>query len=202
LEAEEKMETFAPVLAIQGSPRPDGNTDLLLAETLSVLGERGIEAEKIDLRGLKISPCLEIYQCLKNGECPLKDDMVDLYKKLVSARALIMASPIFFYGPSAQIKAVIDRCQALWCRKYVLNREPRESTRRGYVISVAATRGKKLFEGLLLTFNSFFDVLDMEIGGQILIRGVDQAGEVLQKPDALTQARAMGDTIANFIEAG
>lgn len=196
------METFAPVLAIQGSPRPDGNTDLLLAETLSVLGERGIEAEKVDLRGLKISPCQEIYQCLKNGECPLKDDMVDLYKKLVSARALIMASPIFFYGPSAQIKAVIDRCQALWCRKYVLNREPRESTRRGYVISVAATKGQKLFDGLLLTFNSFFDVLDMEIGGQILIRGVDQAGEVLQKPGALTQARAMGDTIANFIEAG
>ena len=197
------MGDYTPVLALQGSPRRKGNTDLLLAETLSVVEARGIEAEKVDLRGLKISPCLEIYQCLKNGECPIKDDMTGLYEKLTSARAIILASPIFFYGPSAQLKAVIDRCQALWCRMYVLKQGPTgDSPRRGYVISVAATKGRKLFDGLLLTFNLFFDVLYMEVGGQILIRGVDQAGEVLQNQDALSQARSMGNDIAQFIESG
>ncbi|MBW2622828.1 MAG: flavodoxin family protein [Deltaproteobacteria bacterium] len=197
------MGDFTPVLALQGSPRRKGNTDLLLAETLSAVEARGIEAEKVDLRGLNISPCLEIYQCLKNGECPIKDDMTDLYGKLTSARVIILASPIFFYGPSAQMKAVIDRCQALWRRRYVLKQgRPGDSLRKGYVISVAATKGRKLFDGLLLTFSSFFDVLHMKIDGQILIRGADQAGEVLQNQDAITRARSMGNDIAQFIESG
>jgi len=197
------MSNFTPVLALQGSPRLKGNTDLLLSETLSVVEARGIETEKVDLRRLKISPCLEIYQCLKNGECPIKDDMADLYEKLTAARVIILASPIFFYGPSAQMKSVIDRCQALWARKYVLKQGPPDDLpRRGYVISVAATKGRKLFDGLLLTFNSFFDVLHMKIDGQILIRGADQAGEALQNQDAVIQARSMGNDIAQFLESG
>ncbi|MBW2092278.1 MAG: flavodoxin family protein, partial [Deltaproteobacteria bacterium] len=155
--------------------------------------------EKVVLRDLKISPCLEIYNCLKDGQCAIKDDMTALYDKLTGVRILIVASPIFFYGPSAQLKAVIDRCQALWSRKYSLGWKTDHQPGRGYVLSVAATQGKRLFDGLLLTMKYFFDVLGLKLDGQVLVRGVDQPGEILDKPEFLSQARTMGEAAAEFI---
>ena len=189
----------APVPALQGSPRRGGNTDLLLDETLKALASKGVPAEKIVLRELKISPCLEIYNCLKDGQCAIKDDMTALYDRLIEARILIVATPIFFYGPSAQLKAVIDRCQALWSRKYILGLKNRRRPGRGYLLSVGATGGKRLFEGLLLTIKYFFDVLDLKFGGRVLARGVDKPGEILDKPEFLSQARAMGEAAAEFM---
>lgn len=188
----------ARILALQGSPRRGGNSERLLGETLTAAASRGASAEKIVLRDLKISPCLEIYHCLQDGRCGIRDDMTDLYEKLLSTRVLVVATPIFFYGPSAHLKAMIDRCQALWSRKYVLKRPPLPRG-RGYVISVGATRGKKLFDGLLLTLKYFFDVLDMDLAGQVLVRGVDQAGEADQRPEALAEARSMGLDIAEYV---
>ncbi|MBW1708405.1 MAG: flavodoxin family protein [Deltaproteobacteria bacterium] len=196
---DESKAVRAPVLALQGSPRRGGNTDLLLDETLTVLTEKRVVSEKVVLRDLKISPCLEIYACLKDGQCAIKDDMIELYDKLNAARVLIVASPIFFYGPCAQLKAVIDRCQAMWSRKYRLNWKTDQPPGRGYVISASATLGKKVFDGLLLTVKYFFDVLNLEFGGQVLVRGVDLAGEVFDKPEALSQARELGGTAVEFI---
>ena len=163
------------------------------------LGLKRSSGGKIVLRELKISPCLEIYNCLKDGQCAIKDDMTALYDRLIEARILIVATPIFFYGPSAQLKAVIDRCQALWSRKYILGLKNRRRPGRGYLLSVGATGGKRLFEGLLLTIKYFFDVLDLKFGGRVLARGVDKPGEILDKPEFLSQARAMGEAAAEFM---
>ena len=151
------------VLGIMGSPRRQSNTDILLDKALEGAKEAGAEIEKVPVSKLKISPCLEIYACLKDGNCAIKDDMELLYKKLIEADHIVFASPIFFYGITSQAKAIIDRCQALWVRKHVLKVGGDDRVRRGLFISVGATRGERLFDGAVLTVKYFFDAVDVNI---------------------------------------
>jgi multimeric flavodoxin WrbA len=181
------------VLGILGSPRRGGNTELLLEEVLQGARDQGGSCEKVVLRDLKITPCLEIYKCAEDGACAIQDDMQDLYGKIQQTERLIMASPIFFYSVPALTKAMIDRCQALWVKKYML-KLPVSSVadRKGAFISVAATQGKKLFEGVRLTMKYFFDAIDVAYSDELFVRGVDQKGEVKKKPEALQAAYELG----------
>ncbi|MFH1136016.1 MAG: flavodoxin family protein [Pseudomonadota bacterium] len=188
-----------PMLALMGSPRRNGNTAALLANVLGAASEAGAASETVVLRDLKVSPCLEIYQCKRDGTCAIRDDMTPLYDKLASARVVILASPIFFYGPSAQAKIIIDRCQALWSRKYILGEKADRPRGRGVLVSVGATGGKKLFDGLLLTARYFFDVLNLDFSQSLLVRKVDLAGEVENHPEVMAEARRLGADLAAFI---
>ncbi len=184
------------VLGIMGSPRIRGNTDLLLDEALKGAQNQGAETEKIVIDKLKIAPCKEYYGCFKDGKCVIRDDMDAIYTKLMDADAIILASPIFFYGISAQAKAVIDRCQALWARKYVLKQAPNKPGRRGAFIAVGATKGTQLFDGSILTVKYFFKALDMEYSADLLVRGVDKRGEIKEHPTTLSDAYKLGQTLA------
>lgn len=186
------------VIALQGSPRRNGNTAVLLNRTLETARRRGVASEAVVLRDHNISPCLEIGQCMKTGDCAIQDDMTDLYDRLTRARVVIVASPVFFYGFSGMLKSAIDRCQALWARKYVLKRDAGPGG-MGVVISVGATKGKKLFDGILLTARYFFDVLNIETRGELLVRGMDEAGIVEKNIDVLAEAEKLGDKIADYI---
>ena len=179
-----------------GSPRRQSNTEILLNKALEGAREAGAEVENVPVSKLKISPCLEIYACLKDGNCPIKDDMQLLYEKLLEADHIIFASPIFFYGITSQAKAVVDRCQALWVRKHVLGmggEDKRE--RRGVFISVGATRGEKLFDGAVLTVKYFFDAINVEYSGDLLVRGIDDRGQITEHPTALADAFRLGQEL-------
>jgi multimeric flavodoxin WrbA len=179
------------VLGIMGSPRIRGNTDLLLDEALRGAQSQQAETEKIIVDKLKISPCREYYGCLRDGDCVIRDDMDDIYPKLLSADAMIVASPIFFYALSAQLKALIDRCQALWARKYVL-KSLNVPLRKGAFIAVGATGGEKLFEGAILTVKYFFKAVNIEYADELLIRRVDKRGDIKKHPTALADALELG----------
>lgn len=184
-------------LGIMGSPRKGGNTDILLDHSLKGAKDAGAKVEKIYLVDLKILPCLEIYACLKGGECAIKDDMRELYKKLIQCNRLIIGAPIFFYGVSATTKAFIDRCQALWVRKNILKIPfPCAGDRKGAFISVGATRGKRLFEGSVLMMKYFFEAIDMSYAGELLVRGIDKKGEILEHRDELDKAYELGRSLA------
>ena len=86
------------VLGIFGSPRRQGNSDTLMKAFLQGAAEAGAAVEEIFLREQKISPCLEIYHCFKDGTCPIKDEMRELYDKLIEADVVALASPVFFYS--------------------------------------------------------------------------------------------------------
>ena len=129
------------VLGIFGSPRRQGNSDLLMQAFLQGAAAAGARVEEIFLREMKISPCLEIYHCFKDGTCPIKDDMRGLYDQLVEADVVALASPVFFYSLSAQAKAMIDRTQALWARRYVLKDDFPGGNRQGVLLSPAPPRG-------------------------------------------------------------
>ncbi len=182
------------VLGIHGSPRRGGNTELLLKELLRGCKAEGAEVEEVFIRELKISPCLEIYACKKDGQCPINDDMKSLYQKFVEADVLAVASPIFFYAVSAHLKAVIDRCQALWARKYILKQpvSPTKAHRKGVFLAVGGSKGSKIFDGPLLTMKYFFDALDMTFYRSLLFKEVDAQGEILGHPTAMAEAYSLG----------
>ena len=181
-----------------GSPRIKGNTDLLLAEALQGAQSQQAEVEKIVVDKLKITPCREYYGCLKDGNCVIRDDMDDIYPKLLEADGIIVASPIFFYGLTAQIKALIDRCQALWARKYILHNLP-DSARKGVFIAVGATKGEKLFDGSILTVKYFFQAIGVEYVDELLVRGIDKRGEIKEHPTVLSDAFELGRRLAQKI---
>ena len=184
------------VLGIMGSPRRRSNTEILLDKALEGAAQAGAEVEKIAVSGLKISPCREIYACLKDGDCAIKDDMQSLYKKLRETNHVILASPIFFYGLTSQTKAVIDRCQALWVGRHVLGMgKDDKRTRKGVFISVGATRGAKLFDGAVLTVKYFFDAIGVTYSGDLLIRGIDKKGQIGERPELLEEAFRLGQEL-------
>jgi multimeric flavodoxin WrbA len=191
-----KEESNMKVLGIMGSPRRQSNTEILLDKALEGAREAGAEVEKVLVSKLKISPCLEIYACRKDGNCAIKDDMQSLYKKLLEADYVVLASPMFFYGVTSQAKAIIDRCQALWVRKHVLGMGKEDKReRRGVFISVGATRGTKLFDGAVLTVKYFFDAIGVKYSGDLLVRGIDDEAQIKERPTALEDAFRLGQDL-------
>jgi multimeric flavodoxin WrbA len=193
------------ILAIYGSPRRKGNTSTLLNRAVEGAERQGATVEKIVLRDQKISPCLEIYGCKETGRCVIKDDFQTLVDKLVSCDGLMLASPIFFYTVSAHTKILMDRCQSLWVKKYWVEETPYRKAnpkRKGLFISAGATKGKKLFEGTLLTVKYFFDVLDMGLWRSLLYRQLDFEKDVLDHPEYLNEAFETGREYVGAVEEG
>ena len=191
------------ILAIYGSPRRKGNTSLLLQRAVEGARGAGAQVDEVVLRDLKMSPCLEIYGCLKTGRCAIKDDFQAVYDQIVECQGLILASPIFFYAVSAHTKILMDRCQSLWVKRFWLEKTPlnqKGSTRKGLFISVGATKGKRLFDGTLLTVRYFFDAIDTELWRSLLYRGLDFEGDILKQPESLKEAFEAGKDLAKALD--
>ena len=191
------------IVAIYGSPRRKGNTAALLKKAIEGARHAGADVEEIVLRDLKISPCLEIYGCLQAGECAIKDDFQMVRDKILQAQGLILASPVFFYSVSSHTKILMDRFQSLWVKKYWVDKIPKDQQtvkRRGLFISVGATRGKKLFDGMLLSVRYFFDVMDMELWKALLYRQLDFQDDVLKHPEYLQEAFTTGKAFVETID--
>jgi multimeric flavodoxin WrbA len=186
------------VLGISGSPRRNGNTELLLKELLNGAEASGLETELIILGELSISPCTSCDSCQKDGQCVINDDMQLMYGKLLEADYVVFASPVYFKGVSAQMKALIDRCQALWSRKYILKQKlvsPDRPGRKGYFISTSGSVGNNIFSGATMTIKSIFHVLDIEYKGELLFEGMEKKGDVTNHPNALQVAFEVGMSV-------
>ncbi len=186
------------VLGLFGSPRRGGNSDLLLEEMLRGAQSREAEIEKIFLSELDISGCRECRRCEIDGNCVIQDQMQKLYPKLLQADHVILASPIFFYGVTAQAKRMIDRCQALWARKYILKKtsvQEESARRKGWFVSVAGSRGEKVFQGAILTVRYFFDALNVEYAGELTFGRIDSKGAIKKHPTALKEAFEAGQRL-------
>ncbi len=192
------------VLGIAGSPRRGGNTNLLLGEVMRGAASRGAEVKTIILNDLKIDPCQHCDACLEAGRCKVEDDMQMVYRELEIADRIVLASPIQFMGVTAHMKAMIDRCQALWARKYVLkfpplgNRRAKGYARRerkGLFISVGGRRIANLFEPALVMIKTVFRILDITYAGELLFPGIDEKGAIAKHPDALRQAFRAGQKL-------
>ncbi len=191
------------ILGLNGSPRRGGNTELLLNAFFSGVASTKREGEILNLSSLQIIGCRECLDCFQSGICPINDEMTPLYEKIIAARAVVLASPIFFYGITAWAKAPVDRCQALWARKYVLKTSLTATgapKKKGYFISVGGTKGAKMFDGAILTARYFFDAIDAGYDGELLFRKIDAKADIQNEPGALERAFNEGVILASSIE--
>lgn len=178
------------VLGLSCSPRKDGNTDLLLKELLRGARDGGAETEKVNACCLHIAPCRGCGACGPTGRCAIEDEMQQVYDRINGAHTIALASPLYFYNVTAQCKALIDRCQALWSLKYVLKQKA--DKKHGFFLSVGATRGEKMFDCATLTVRYFFDAINATYSGHLLFREIDEKGAIRSHPSALREAYAAG----------
>ena len=189
------------ILGLQGSPRKKGNTQFLLSAFLKTAEERGAVTRLVRVAERRIEPCKEFVVCETKGTCPIRDDMdSEIYGLIRRAEVVVLASPIFFYNMTAQLKAAVDRCQVFWARKYRLKlADPLKATRRGVLLGVAATRGKTLFDGMQQTAKYFFDAIDARFETSLLYRGIEGPKDMSRHPSVLEEVdRAVDELMRPF----
>jgi multimeric flavodoxin WrbA len=190
------------VLGIGGSPRKGGNTDTLLERLMQGAAGEGAEVKTLSACGLKIAGCMHCDACYEKGICRINDDMQMVYHEMESSDRIVLASPLQFMGVTAQLKALIDRCQALWARKYVLKIPPLGDSRprRGFFISVGGRRTiPNLFDAELVTIKNVFRMIDVAYAGDILVPGIDARGDILKHPEELEKAFQAGRELVRDI---
>ena len=172
------------ILILSGSPRKDGNTDLLVEAFVKGLSSKH-DVEVVSVRDYKVSPCMGCNACFRNEShaCVQKDDMSLIYGKLANTDMLVIASPVYFYGLSAQLKAVIDRCH-----------NPIRDTfhiRKAALLLVGAASLPELFDSILTQYQLCLNFFHIEDAGHVLVRGAKEKGGV-QGTEVLAEAEALG----------
>lgn len=188
-------------IAFLGSPRKDGNTELLLKEAIRGVRETsGGDVAVFNLNLMNIKPCQDCGGCEKTGECILDDDMPKIYSAIRSADRVILASPIFFFGLSAQSKAMIDRCQSFWCEKYLLRKPipPGEFGRKGLLILVGGMKKDVGVECGDACAKAFFRTISVDEHRVLSFLGVDAKGAILNHPTGLKDAFEAGKTLTGI----
>ena len=174
------------ILILSGSPRKGGNTELL-AEAFAKGASEHHHVEIVSVRDYHVNPCLGCNACFKtNGICAQKDDMTIIYEKMSLADMLVIASPVYFYGLSAQLKAVIDR----------LHNPVRDSftVKKMALLLVGAATLPELFDAIQTEYNLCLKFFDIEDAGRVLVRGVKDMGDI-KNTDALNEAYTLGRSI-------
>ena len=171
------------VLILSGSPRKNGNSDLLCDEFMKGAIEAGHQVEKIRVAEKNIGYCRACYGCKDTGVCVIKDDMAEVLQKMINCDVLVLASPVYFYSIDAQLKAVIDRSVARWLE--VKDKEL-------YYIMTAADSEKASMETTLACFRGYADCVEgAKEMGVIYGTGVYEKGEV-KDTKAMQEAYEMG----------
>lgn len=185
------------IVIFNGSPRKDGNTEILLGEVIKAIDNSQCEINTFNLNKLKIMPCQDCGGCDKTGKCIIDDDMTPIYEAIRMAHRVILASPIFFFALSAQSKIMIDRCQALWCEKYLLNKAIQKEAyeRRGLLILVGGMKKEIGMQCAEASAKAFFRTISVPKHETISFLGVDEKGAILNHPDALKRAFEAGKNI-------
>src|SRR3990172_686201 len=189
------------VLAFNGSPRKGGNTELLLNEAIRGAREMRAEVKVYVLNELDIGPCQHCGGCDDTGHCVILDDMQDVHNDIRAADRIILASPIFFYGVSAQTKIMIDRCQAFWAEKYVHKKPvtPGEFGRKGLLLLVGGMKrnSKNMgFECSEVKARAFLRTVNVQEHETLSYDSVDERGAIVKHPTALKEAYEEGKKLA------
>jgi multimeric flavodoxin WrbA len=182
------------VLGIAGSPRRHGNSDRLLDECLVAARAAGAETDLLVVSASGITPCRGCNKCSVDGHCFVRDGMQDVYPRLDVADAIVISSPVYFATVPAVLKALYDRCQPYWARRYVLH-EPIVRRRPGALMLVGGGGDPFGHECAVTTTRSVFAVLGVDYLEQLDIKG-DQPSDAGCQPEALERARQIGEGLA------
>lgn len=179
------------IVAVYGSPRKKGNTDLLMEAFLEPLSQQE-SISRFYLRDMALKPCIACGGCDKTGVCVFNDDIWGIYKEIEKAKAVILSSPIYFGSMTAIMKTFIDRAQAFWARKYLLGRSNPRPGQREFFICAGAIKTDKYFLNAQLIVKTHAHNMDLEYDRGLFVPGVDGKGEVKDAENALESAREAG----------
>lgn len=175
------------VLIIAGSPRLNGNSEILCDEFKRGAEESGNYVEKITLRNQKIGYCIACDYCVThNGECAIKDDMKSILEKIIEFDVLVLASPVYFYSVDAQIKAMIDRSVARYTE--IRNKEL-------YYIMTAADNDIQAFDGSIACFRGYKDCIENAVEKGIICGGGAWKSGDIKHTEAMHKAYEMGRNV-------
>ena len=185
------------IIAFNGSPRKDGNTEILLRETIKGIESTGQAVQTYHLNSMNVRPCQDCGGCNETGKCIISDDMSIIYDAIRSADRVVLASPIFFFALSAQSKVMIDRCQSFWCEKYLLKKPVQEGTfgRKGLLLLVGGMKKEIGVQCSEACAKAFFRTISVPIHETLYFLGIDAKGSVLNHPTALKDAYEAGEKL-------
>ncbi len=175
------------VLGLIGSPRKQGNTDILVSKILEGAVVEGNQVEKIYIYNIRIEPCVDCRSC-KQGDyrCILKDDMNEVYHKLEDADVIVFGTPLYWYGPTAKMKLLLDRLRPFIASKRLRGKKA--------VLVVPSEEGAKACTTLVDMFRQSLSYLEIDLISQILVKAYD-AGEVNSQPRNLASAYEVGKSL-------
>lgn len=175
------------VLILSSSPRRGGNSDTLCDEFMKGAQSSGNQVEKIFLKDMRINYCTGCSVCSMYGKpCPQKDDAAGIIEKMIGADVIVMATPVYFYTVSAQMKTLIDRC----CGRYL-----EMKNKEFYFIVSAAEQSVQMMQRTIEDFRGFLDCLEGPVEkGVVYGVGAWHVGEIRDKP-AMKEAFEMGAKI-------
>lgn len=182
------------ITAFIGSPRIEGNSEILLKEAVRAVEENNHKVKIFRPGVMNIVPCENCDGCVKTGKCVIWDDMDIIYNAIRTSDRFILASPIFFFGLTAQIKTVIDRCQSFWCEKYLLKKPIPESPhgRKGLLLMVGAMNKEIEFTCGEATAKAFFRTINVQKHETIFYPRIDAKGAIKNHPTALRDVYEAG----------
>ncbi|MCK9299531.1 MAG: flavodoxin family protein [Methanoculleus sp.] len=191
------------VLGISGSPRRHGNTETLLDAVLEGAREAGAEVEKIVLRPLEYASCQGCNVCHKTGVCVINDDLTEVFAKITAADVIVLASPIYSMGITAEAKGLIDRAQYLWARKFIKKNlyYTADHTRRhkGIFVSTAGLGWENVFDAAFPAITAFFNTTGFEYWDNVIANDLDRYGGITGHPTALAEGREKGRNVVALL---
>lgn len=185
------------VCALLGSPRVGGNSDLLLQSALKGIDEGSHAVRFFRLNDMAIRPCQNCGECDATGVCGIDDDMTAIYGAIRWAERIILASPVYFFGLSAQTKIMIDRCQPFWCEKYLLKRPVTAGPRgrKGLLLLVGGMKKEIGIQCGEATARAFFRTVNVPEHNTLSFLGVDHLGAIREHATALSDSLEAGRSL-------
>lgn len=198
---EETLHTRQSILGVSGSPRANGNSDVLLKHVLKGAQEENIPTETILLRNYYFQPCVGCERCRKDKACTkLNDGMQILYPKIRASQGLVLACPTHNYNVTAWMKAFIDR---LYCFYNFEDTRPRawssrlaNQNRKAAIVAVCEQQNKKDMGFTLEAMRLPLEALGYEIVGELAVFRIFDRGAVRNEEDTLQDASALGKKLA------
>ena len=175
------------IVVLVGSMRKGGNTDLLAKAFTEGAGKNNF-VEIVSVADYKINPCIGCNSCFtrRDNKCFQNDDMDEVYEQLRTADIMVIASPVYFYGISAELKAVIDRLHTPMRNEFQIKKLA--------LLLVGAATLPNLFDAIKLQYQLSLDFFHLENAGMVLVRGVKDKGDI-EGNDALAEAYKLGLSI-------
>ncbi len=180
------------ILAIMGSPRGGGNTDILLSKIAEGARAVGAEVEVVSLGGLQVRECDGCHACWRGRACSKDDDMRGLYPKIAGSDVVVFGTPVYWYGPTALMKAFIDRFVYFNCEA---NRSQVRGKKAVVAIVLEEDR-EETWRPVVEFFERSLGYLEMQLTGTIVVPGVGAKGAIRRKPEQLEEAMRLGQQLA------